>query len=186
VFICTVVCVAFAVGQLRSGASISFYDLYAHRFLAKLCEVWSRIWENISIDNPAPGEHFLGFEERPKVGRPHRQKRELAEALGRDFAARGIHWWILDLASPEIVKMMRRQVGAQLANAPMKFAPSDGVAFFEALGWQAREVCSIVQAAARFRRLPFFLRPFSWLPEANPRNLGRSRWSGVVRLELGR
>src|SRR5215472_5423087 len=73
--------------------------------------------------------------------------------LGRDFAARGIHWWILDLASPEIVKMMRRQVGAQLANAPMKFAPSDGVAFFEALGWQAREVCSIVQAAARFRRL---------------------------------
>jgi hypothetical protein len=82
--------------------------------------------------------------------------------------------------------MMRRQVGAQLANAPMKFAPSDGVAFFEALGWEAREIHSIVQAAVRFRRIPFFLRPFSWLPEPDPRKLGRSRWSAVVRLELGR
>ena len=106
--------------------------------------------------------------------------------LGRDFASRGVRWWILDLASPEILKMMRRQVGAQLANAPMKFAPSDGVAFFEALGWEVREIHSIVQAAVRFRRIPFFLRPFSWLPEPDPRKLGRSRWSAVVRLELGR
>jgi hypothetical protein len=106
--------------------------------------------------------------------------------LGRDFAARGVRWWILDLASPEILKMMRRQVGAQLANAPMKFAPSDGVGFFEALGWEAREIHSIVQAAVRFRRIPFFLRPFSWLPEPDARKLGRSRWSAVVRLELGR
>ena len=106
--------------------------------------------------------------------------------LGRDFASRGVRWWILDLASPEILKMMRRQVGAQLANAPMKFAPSDGVAFFEALGWEVREIHSIVQAAVRFRRIPFFLRPFSWLPEPDPRKLGWSRWSAVVRLELGR
>ena len=106
--------------------------------------------------------------------------------LGRDFASRGVRWWILDLASPEILKMMRRQVGAQLANAPMKFAPSDGVAFFEALGWEVREIHSIVQAAVRFRRIPFYLRPFSWLPEPDPRKLGRSRWSAVVRLELGR
>jgi methyltransferase (TIGR00027 family) len=106
--------------------------------------------------------------------------------LGRDFAARGVRWWILDLASPEILKMMRRQVGAQLANAPMKFAPSNGVAFFEALGWEAREIHSIVKAAVRFRRIPFFLRPFCWLPEPDPRKLGRSRWSAVVRLELGR
>ena len=108
-------------------------------------------------------------------------------ALAADLAAEaGIRWWLLDLASPEILKMMHRRMGAQLANAPMKFAPPNGVAYFEALGWQVDSVQSLLHAAARFRRLPWLFRIFAHLPETDPRNLGRARWSGVVELRRSR
>jgi hypothetical protein len=104
-------------------------------------------------------------------------------ALASDLCARArIRWWIIDLASPELIQMMGRAMGRHLANAPMKFAPPDGVAFFEALGWSVEVISSIFRSAAQFRRLPLFLRIFSFLPEPDPRKLGRARWSGVVRL----
>jgi methyltransferase (TIGR00027 family) len=105
-------------------------------------------------------------------------------ALAADLCAHsGIRWWVLDLASPELLEMLGRTMGPHLANAPMKFAPENGVAYFEALGWNGVEVHSILRAARRLRRLPFYLRLFALLPEPNPRSLGRSRWSGVVKLE---
>jgi len=105
-------------------------------------------------------------------------------ALTADLCAHaGIHGWVLDLASPELLEMLGKSMGRHLVNAPMKFAPANGVAYFEALGWHGTEVHSILHAARRFRRLPFFLRLFALFPEPNPRNLGRSRWSGVVKLE---
>jgi len=107
-----------------------------------------------------------------------KQVRELAVDL---CAQAGIRWWVVDLASPELIEMMGRAMGPHLANAPMKFAPANGVAFFEALGWSVEVVSSIVHAAARFRRLPMFLRIFALFPEPDPRKLGRARWSGVVR-----
>ena len=71
-----------------------------------------------------------------------------------------------------------------LQNAPMHFAPENGVAFFEELGWGATEVRSVLHAAGRWGRLPWMLRLFSKLPEPNPRKLGRHvRWSGVATLE---
>ena len=94
----------------------------------------------------------------------------------------GVRWWILDLASPALLKMMKKSMGSQLANAPMKFGPTNGVAFFEALGWRATQVQSVLRAAARFRRLPWTLKLFSFLPEPNPRNPGRAPWSAVVQL----
>ena len=105
-------------------------------------------------------------------------------ALSKDLAALpGVRSWILDLASPAILEMMKKSMGEHLANAPMKFAPANGIAFFEALGWHVAQVRSIFHAAMRFRRLPWFLRPFALFPEPNPRKLGRARWSGVVQLE---
>jgi methyltransferase (TIGR00027 family) len=105
-------------------------------------------------------------------------------SLAIDLAAQaGIRWWILDLASPALLKMMAKSMGPQLANAPMKFGPSNGVAFFEELGWQATQVQSILRAAARFRRLPWTLKLFAFLPESNSRNPGRAPWSAVVQLE---
>jgi methyltransferase (TIGR00027 family) len=103
--------------------------------------------------------------------------------LSRDIAAQaGIGCWILDLGSPAILEMIRKGMGATLTNAPLKFAPENGVAFFEALGWRVAQVHSIFHAAMRYRRLPWFLRLFALLPKPNPRKLGRARWSGVVEL----
>jgi methyltransferase (TIGR00027 family) len=105
-------------------------------------------------------------------------------ALTTDLAAHtGIRRWILDLASPGVLEMMRKGMGAHLTNAPMKFAPTNGVAFFEQLGWIVTEVRSIFHAAARFRRLPLLMRLFAVFPERDPRKLGRAPWSGVVLLE---
>lgn len=94
----------------------------------------------------------------------------------------GIRWWILDLASPKLLEMMKKSMGPRLANAPMKFGPSNGVAFFEELGWRVTRVQSVLRAAARYRRLPWTLKVFGFLPEADPRRPGRAPWSGVVQL----
>ena len=104
--------------------------------------------------------------------------------LARNLAARAaIRWWILDQASPAILKMMQRGMGNQLSNAPLKFAPVEGVAFFEAVGWQARDIRSVLHEAARLRRVPFLFRLFARLPTPDPRRLGKARWSGIVRYE---
>ena len=45
--------------------------------------------------------------------------------LSRDIAAlAGVRYWILDLASPAILEMMQKGMGAALTNAPLKFAPN--------------------------------------------------------------
>jgi methyltransferase (TIGR00027 family) len=109
---------------------------------------------------------------------------EVVRALGRDFASRTeIRWWLLDVASPVILEMMKKGMAAHLVHSPLKFAPTNGVAFFEPLGWKARDVNSVFRAAVRHRRVPFLLRLFALFPEPNPRNPGRNRWSAVVRFE---
>jgi methyltransferase (TIGR00027 family) len=110
------------------------------------------------------------------------QVRSLAMDLG---AQAGIRWWLLDLASPALLEMMKKSMGPQLANAPMKFGPANGVAFFEDLGWRATHVQSVMRAASRFRRLPWTLKLFGFLPEPDPRSLGRRPWSAVVQLGRG-
>jgi methyltransferase (TIGR00027 family) len=107
------------------------------------------------------------------------QVRDLAVNLA---ALHGVRSWILDLASPALLGMMRKSMGSHLANAPLKFAPPAGVAYFEALGWRVARVTSILHAAGRMRRLPWFLQLISHLPESNPRRLTHARWSGVVQL----
>jgi methyltransferase (TIGR00027 family) len=109
---------------------------------------------------------------------------DAVRTLGRDFVSRsGVRWWVLDVTSPAIRQMLRKGMGVHLDNAPMRFAPADGVAFFESLGWKAIDIRSIYREAIRFRRLPLFLRMFAFLPEPNPRKPGNNRWSAVVRFE---
>jgi methyltransferase (TIGR00027 family) len=104
-------------------------------------------------------------------------------ALARDFAERGIDFWILDVSSPRILKDLQRQMRDMLANAPMKFGPPNGVAFFEERGFRARDIEPIFHRAGSLKRLPLLLRPFAYLPEPDPRKLGTARWSAVVRFE---
>jgi hypothetical protein len=67
-----------------------------------------------------------------------------------------------------------------LQNAPFKFAPDNGLAYFEDLGWRTVEVESLMVAANRLRRLPTFVRPAAWLPQPDPRHPGRRAWSAVA------
>lgn len=117
-------------------------------------------------------EGLLGYLEQPVV-----------EALARDLAAHpAIRWWLLDLFSPAALQMLRNNHGHQAAPL-FKFAPADGVAFFERFGWKAREVHSIVRMAIRLRRAPLRLYPLALFPRTDPRNPGRTPWFGVIRFQ---
>jgi len=107
----------------------------------------------------------------------------VARTLGSDLAAQpGIEAWILDLFSPGALTMIKRTRGHAAARM-LNFAPADGVAFFERLGFAARDIQSIPRAAIRLHRAPLRLLPLLLFPDPDPRNPGQSRWFGVVRLE---
>jgi methyltransferase (TIGR00027 family) len=106
---------------------------------------------------------------------------DIARALSSRASVRA---WIVDLVSPAILGMLRRQVGASFsADAQFRFAPENGVAFFEPLGWKATSVRPMLRDAYRARRLPLLLRPFALFPDPDPSNVGKRPWSAVVKLE---
>jgi methyltransferase (TIGR00027 family) len=109
--------------------------------------------------------------------------RSLAEDLSDQTA---FHWWVFDIASPALLKMLQRQVGASLdrANAPLKFAPPDGPWFFETTGWRVVDVRGSLKTAARILKLPLLLRFFSRFPE-QPRG-GKQIWAGICLLQNSR
>lgn len=98
---------------------------------------------------------------------------ELADALTRPEIA----WWLLDLS----LGMKKMRSGDTFANAPMKFEPPNGVRFFEDLGWQPVELENLLVHARKFRRAPWYLRPFTYLPQPDPRKPMRNPWSGIIR-----
>lgn len=107
-------------------------------------------------------------------------------SLARDLAAVSpFQTWILDIASPGLVKMMKANGGDMVAaaGAPFKFAPADGPAFFVPYGWTPAQVSSLLKTAGRLKRLPMFLKLISLLPEP-PKPSPNRPWSAV--LQLGR
>lgn len=112
-------------------------------------------------------------------------EREEVLALGRDLAVvQAFRRWVLDIASPRLLRMVQKSWGERLAEggSPPKFAPPEGPAFFEAAGWKVLEVCSVLQAAAKAKRLPLLLRLVAFLPESSGKQGGRP-WLGVCVLE---
>lgn len=106
---------------------------------------------------------------------------EEVAALAKDLAA-GPHFrrWIMDLASPGLLRMMQRTTGKQLSEvgAPFKFGPAEGPAFFMPHGWEPIEVKGLLKTATQFKRPPFFLRLLGRLPERKG-PAGNRPWSGV-------
>jgi len=105
--------------------------------------------------------------------------------LAKDLAAEAsFHRWATDLVSPALLKMLQKQVGTPLsqAGAPLKFAPTDGPAFFTRHGWRPVEAVSMLHVAARLKRLPFWMRPFALLPDSRGTR-PRQVWGGGVLLE---
>ena len=75
--------------------------------------------------------------------------------LARDLhAAEHFLWWIIDLANPRLLAIMRRSWGASAnaANAPFQFAPREGTEFFEKFGWHATVNRYMLDDARRLHR----------------------------------
>jgi methyltransferase (TIGR00027 family) len=93
--------------------------------------------------------------------------------------------WMFDLGSPALLKMMMRSTGkAVAANAPFRFAPAEGTAYFEPHGWAELEYRNTWVEAKRLKRTP----PGAWFFEllallATPKKRAEfARFSGVVRM----
>ncbi len=65
-----------------------------------------------------------------------------------------IQRWLTDLASPALLKMMKRSWGrgVEEGGAPFRFAPKDSPAFFAAHGWREREWYDTWEHAQRLDR----------------------------------
>jgi len=108
---------------------------------------------------------------------------EVGSLAGDLAAAGGFRRWALDLMSPGLLRMLQKRIGGKLAagGAPLKFGPEEGPGFFAPHGWKPVEVHSMLKAAARLGRLPFWLRLLAMLPESTGPQ-GSRPWSGVCLL----
>jgi len=109
---------------------------------------------------------------------------EEVASLARDLAAHpNFQSWIIDIASPGLLRMLNRSMGAKLsaAGVPFKFAPRAGPDFFAPLGWKLAGLQSIFKNAARLKRLPLFLRFFALFPQPDQPPASRP-WAGVCLL----
>ena len=98
-----------------------------------------------------------------------------------------MRWWLIDLASPDLLKRLAKQWGGNLAsaNADFRFAPAEGTAFFAPHGWRESEFRSTWEESLRLDRHMRFARFFNLLSKLAPkakREAGR-RMSGIVLFE---
>jgi methyltransferase (TIGR00027 family) len=107
--------------------------------------------------------------------------RDAVGELARDLAGPpSFQHWVLDLASPGLLQMMKQSAGSAMndAGAPFLFAPPEGPPFFTAHGWRPAEVRSLLKTAAKLGRLPFAMRMFAMLPASDGAQ-GSRPWSAV-------
>lgn len=110
---------------------------------------------------------------------------EAAGTLADDLSAQpSFRHWLLDLASPALLKMMQKKMGQPFAqaSAPLKFAPSEGPDVFKAHGWQPQEVRSMFHTAGSLKRLPLILAFFYQLQKSEAFQAKRP-WSGACLLK---
>ena len=78
--------------------------------------------------------------------------REQVWTLAADLHAQpSFRAWILDIVSPDLLRMLQRRYGRNLSNAgaPLKFGPPEGTDFFGPFGWTAAEFRSTFEEAHR-------------------------------------
>jgi len=92
--------------------------------------------------------------------------------------------WILDIGSPALMRMIQKKLNSQLnqAGAPIKFGPQEGPDFFTRYGWKPADVRSVFTIAARFKRLPLFLRLIAMFSDTDKFQAKRP-WSGICLME---
>ena len=76
-------------------------------------------------------------------------------SLARDLhAVSRFNWWVTDLASPWVQRMMNKSWGkaVEAGNAPFQFAPAEGTAFFKPFGWRETQFRGTFEEAQRLDR----------------------------------
>ncbi len=108
--------------------------------------------------------------------------------LARDIAAvPSFRYYAIDLGTPALLDMLRKRVGADLAQAqaPLKFAPTEGPDFFRQSGWQPVLIKSMLHEAVKIKRLRFPLSLFALLPDSHGKK-PKQVWGGVCLYEKSR
>jgi len=118
---------------------------------------------------------------------------EQVMALATDLAATpNLRWWLLDIASPGLLKMMGGTWGRHVSqSAPFKFAPAEDTKFFEPAGWKELEYRGMFEESLRLKRSMRLARFWQLVGRVmtlfNPRKREEfKRFSGIVMMERGR
>ena len=111
---------------------------------------------------------------------------QVSELAGDLQAQASFRWWLIDLASPRILKMLDKTWGKELRSGgtPFLFAPAEGTTFFESSGWFEHEFRSTGEEARRLKRLPRAMRILSLLARFTSKKKQEEmrRMAGIVML----
>ena len=96
-------------------------------------------------------------------------------------------WWLMDLASPRLLKILEKRWSPTLkgGNAPFKFGPAEGTEFFEKHGWREGDWHSTWTDAMRLNRKPRMAGLWNFLLNISPPKSREAqlRMSGIALLE---
>ncbi len=96
-------------------------------------------------------------------------------------------FWLIDLASPRLLKIMQRTWGKSVArgNAPFRFAPTVSTEFFGPFGWRVAQFRSSMEEAHRLHREMRGMWFWRLVGRLYPRRMQEEfrRMSGIVLLE---
>lgn len=109
-------------------------------------------------------------------------------SLARDLAlVTPIRWWIMDLASPELLQRMEKNWApvVRAGNAPFRFGPAENTGFFAPFGWREVEFRSTLAEAVRIKRAFPLGGLVLWLTRFAPpeKREKQRRFSGYALLE---
>lgn len=88
---------------------------------------------------------------------------EQVARLASDLATiPSFRWWLMDISSPRLMKILEKSWGRSLAkgNAPFLFAPPESTQFFAPCGWKESEYRAMWDEANRLNRAEV---PLAWL-----------------------
>ena len=113
---------------------------------------------------------------------------EQVASLAADLHAQpSFHWWLIDLASPQLLKRMSQTWGKTLeaSGAPFLFAPAEGTEFFRSSGWHEAVFRSTWEEAQRLKRTMKGAWLWNLIGRLYPKRIreGIRRFSGYVLLE---
>jgi O-methyltransferase involved in polyketide biosynthesis len=95
--------------------------------------------------------------------------------------------WLIDLASPQLLKKMSKTWGKKLSasGAPFLFAPAEHTGFFRPYGWREARYRSLMEEAYRLNRTMKGAWFWSRIARFYPKKVqeGFRRFSGLVLLE---